>query len=369
MKYLISLLVTFLIFFQLQGQSIQNSDSISLIFIGDIMGHDTQIEAAYDSLTGIYCYDDVFQPVSNIIKKADFAIANLEVTLAGEPYKGYPKFSSPDVLAEACRNSGIDVLVTANNHSYDRGTEGLVRTLDVLDDLKIDHTGTFRNLEEKEKQNLLILVQNNIKVGLLNYTYGTNGLSVKPPSVVNLIDTVSMALDINESKSQNLDKLIVFLHWGTEYVSYPNEKQQKIAGFLFRNGVDIVIGSHPHVVQGMEYYHETTNQKEKLIAWSLGNFVSNQRTRKRDGGIMVELQLNKDRNSGKTTISDCGYHLTWVHKPMVNGKHKFSIVSCAQKESDGFNGMWEWSQKKMKIFTDDSRELFKQVNVNIPEIK
>ena len=159
-----------------------------------------QIEGAYDIETKQYNYMPVFDKIKHKFAQVDFAIANLEVTLAGEPYTGYPQFSSPDALAVACRDSGIDVLVTANNHTCDRGKKGIIRTLDVLDSLKIAHTGTFRNKADFEKHNLLVLSKNGISVGILNYTYGTNGLPVPEPTIVNKINLNLMKQDIEKAK-------------------------------------------------------------------------------------------------------------------------------------------------------------------------
>jgi len=153
------------------------SQEVSFLFMGDIMGHGPQIKSAWQENKKQYEYSEVFNPLDDIISSVDFAIGNLEVTLAGKPFKGYPQFSSPDELAVACKNSGMDVLVTANNHSCDRKNKGIVRTLDVLDSLKILHTGTFKDVNKREKNNLLVLSKEGIKVGLLNYTYGTNGLT------------------------------------------------------------------------------------------------------------------------------------------------------------------------------------------------
>ena len=193
-------------------------------------------------------------------KSVDFTIGNLELTFGGKPYSGYPKFSSPDELAFSCK-SGINVLMTANNHSCDRGRKGLLRTLDVLDSAKINHTGTFKDSFDRNQNNLLILEKKNIRVGVLNYTYGTNGLPVPKGTMVNIIDTILIKEDILRSKEEKIDKLIVFLHWGRQYKSHPSKSQKNIADFLHKNGVDIVIGSHPHVIQKMEYKKGLNHKK------------------------------------------------------------------------------------------------------------
>ena len=165
------------------------AQEMSLLFLGDIMGHGPQIKSAWNDSLKKYDYNKVFEPVEEIISSVDFAVANLEVTLAGPPFDGYPQFSSPDELAEACKNNGIDVLVTANNHSCDRGSMGILRTNRVLDSLEILHTGTFSNQQNRDSLNLLVLEKENIRIGLLNYTYGTNGIPFHAPTYVNLLDS------------------------------------------------------------------------------------------------------------------------------------------------------------------------------------
>ncbi|NMB50945.1 MAG: CapA family protein, partial [Bacteroidales bacterium] len=184
--------IAILFFFKaitLLGQgSTSTEQKISLLFIGDIMGHDTQIWSAENRETKQYDYNDVFDHIRSEISEADLSFANLEVTLAGPPYKGYPQFSSPAALAVACKNAGIDCLVTANNHSVDRGLDGINRTIMRLDSIGISHTGTFVNRAAKDSLQPLILTRNGISVALLNYTYGTNGIRIPEPAIVNMLN-------------------------------------------------------------------------------------------------------------------------------------------------------------------------------------
>ncbi len=331
------------------------------MFIGDVMGHDAQIIAAYDSVTHQFNYDQTFEPVTPLLRSADFAIANLEVTLAGKPYGGYPKFSSPDELAASLKRAGIDALMLANNHSADRGNQGIIRTIEALDSLKIEHTGTFKNLKDRNKRNALVLEKNDVKIGVLNYTYGLNGMPVSVPVIVNRIDSLQMKRDILETRKLGLDKLIVFLHWGKEYLHQPSQNQQDLANYLFSLGVDIIIGSHPHVLQPMAYMKD----KGQFIAYSLGNFVSNQRPFPRDGGAIVELTLRKE--NGDTKIIDSGYHLVWVDKTYPISQGKFQILSCTETEKQQFNGLSESSRNKMKEFMDSSRMLLQEKNLLVKE--
>lgn len=345
---------------------LNDSDTITLLFIGDIMGHSPQIKSAYNKEIKEYNYDNVFSKISPIISEVDYAIANLEVTLAGPPYKGYPQFSSPDELVVACKKNGIDLLMTANNHSCDRRKKGIIRTIDVLDSLNINHIGTYKNKEERDSTNLFLLTKGKIKIGILNYTYGTNGIAIPKPTIVNLINEEQILLDIADSKKFGLDKLVVFIHWGSEYQSLPNKKQKNIAKFLFNNGVDIIIGSHPHVIQPMEYNVGNDSIPEHFIAYSLGNFVSNQRARRKDGGVMVEISIIKE--NGKSKILDKGYHLYWVNKVKEENKNKFEIIPCSKYENSKFKGLRPDGINKVKIFIKDSRLLLNKNNKNVNEI-
>ncbi|UKN00558.1 CapA family protein [Paracrocinitomix mangrovi] len=351
----------------------QNTDStknqeLSLLFLGDIMGHGPQITSAYDAESKSYNYDDVFKYVKDIISEPDYAIGNLEVTLAGPPFKGYPQFSSPDALAKACQNAGLDVLVTANNHSCDRGGDGIKRTIQVLDSLNIIHTGTFQDQAERDKNYPLIIENDCMRIALLNYTYGTNGLPFPAPTIVNMIDKEQMKKDLEVAKSKNVDKIIVFTHWGSEYQLLPNEYQKSNGKFLFENGADIIIGAHPHVLEPMVWEKQEAEEgKESLIVYSLGNFVSNQRKRYTDGGSMFKMTFKKEGN--KTFLKDAGYILTWVYTPTEDNKKKYYVLPAAQYENNAEFFDNSESYEKMKAFIKDSRELFGTENVAVPEYK
>ena len=352
-------ILSFLLLFHILSSTAQE---MSLLFLGDIMGHGPQIKSAWNDSLKKYDYNKVFEPVEDIISSVDFAVANLEVTLAGPPFDGYPQFSSPDELAEACKSNGIDVLVTANNHSCDRGSMGIVRTNRVLDSLEILHTGTFSNQQNRDSLNLLVLEKENIRIGLLNYTYGTNGIPFHAPTYVNLLDSSLIKKDLKFARTKNLDKLIVFVHWGAEYQDQPNLYQKNFNQFFKRQGVDIVIGSHPHVVQPMHYIKN--NDKEFLTVYSLGNFVSNQRDFRKDGGVMFRCSIVK---RDKASISDKEYILTWVNKFYKNKKWHYEVLPCSNKTygKEYFSRNEDYA--KMQVYSDHAKNLFSDYNINIQE--
>ena len=276
-------------------KNVPNDTTFTLLFGGDMMGHQPMINAAFNDSTKAYEYDRWFQFIAPIVKQCDWACANLEVTLGGEPYTGYPQFSSPDEFPVAIKNAGFDFLVNANNHSQDRGSKGLERTIKVLDSLSIPHTGTFIDTLSFTKNYPAIVEVANCKIAILNYTYGTNGLIVKNPNIVNMIDSAAIIRDIRKARKMGAQLIIPVLHWGVEYQTKENSEQRKIAEYLANEKVNAIIGMHPHVVEPIKYQltiegHHTDSIP---VAYSLGNYISNQRDRNRDGGIMVRLTVER----------------------------------------------------------------------------
>jgi len=341
----------------------EDTSRIKLVFAGDIMGHDTQINAAYDKDSGRYDYHECFRLIKPYLEEADIAIGNLEVTLAGSPYKGYPQFSSPDALADAIREAGFDVLVNANNHALDRGQDGLERTLNVLSDKGLIATGSFQSKDNRDLQYPLLIEKNNIMLAILNYTYGTNGLKADTPNIVNRIDTLLIQDDIQKVKTVEPDFIIACIHWGREYERDEHTSQKDLAEFFFRQGVDAIIGSHPHVVQPVKlYYPQKDSSRYNLVVYSLGNLVSNQRDRYRDGGILFELNLEKTE---QTIIRDFSYTPVWVNKPEVNGKTIFQLVpgGISQTSIDSLN-ISKTNLEKFIEFYDDTKQHLKDIPEN-----
>ncbi len=342
----------------------QDTASIKLLFVGDVMQHDSQIRAAFDPASKKYDYFNCFEYVESIVKSADIAIANLEVTLAGPPYKGYPQFSAPDELAVGLKRAGFDVLVTANNHCVDRRRVGLERTIDILDSLEIPHTGTFKDSISRAHTYPLVITSGEFSFSLLNYTYGTNGIPVDTPNVVNLIDTVQIKQDLALTKYQRTDAIIVFMHWGAEYQDNPSHWQKKLADFCFDYGATMVIGSHPHVLQPMEWRKDKNN----LVAFSLGNFVSGQQSRYRDGGAMLWVELEKiSKDSVVTTrIIDASYELAWVYRNNESPK-KYFILPLKEFEGDTVKVEETTALSNLKVFASDSRKLLNSKNKEVKE--
>ncbi len=338
-------------------------EEISFLFVGDVMQHDGQIEAAYNASNQSYDYEDGWKFIRPIVNEYDIAVANLEVTLAGKPFKGYPQFSAPDELASTLVNSGFNVILTANNHSCDRGSKGVVRTLDKLDELGVPHTGTFRSQEERDQKYPLILEEKGMKIAMLNYTYGTNGLEVAKPLIINYIDSTLIKADIQKAKDLGADYIICNMHWGLEYKFLPNGYQKTYEQLCYRNGVNMVIGGHPHVVQPIE--QKTVAEEDKLTVWSLGNFVSNMQTRPTRGGLMVGATIQKSEK--EITIKEAHYYLIYVMKKSEGAVTQYYVLPDFDYNAYDADFIDSKNATHYANFMSDSRKLFAKHNQNATE--
>ncbi len=269
---------------------------VRMLFAGDVMQHTPQITAARKA--GGFDYSPVFAAVRPRFDSADLVVVNLETTLTRSArYTGYPCFRSPIALAEALREAGVDAAVLANNHCCDGGAAGIRTTAEVLDSCGILRTGVFTDSLDRQKRHPLLLACRNVPIALLNYTYSTNGIPVPKGAEVNRIDTARMVSDIREARNRGARCVAVCIHWGNEYERHPNAEQRMIASTLRRAGADLIIGHHPHVVQ--PYEADSTH----VVFYSLGNFVSNQRRRYCDGGLMAEITLTLHPEDGHITYA------------------------------------------------------------------
>ena len=332
---------------------------LSILIAGDFMQHGPQITAALQPDSS-YNYDECFARVKPVIEDADVAIGNLEVTLGGKPYAGYPQFRAPDEYLQAIVDAGIDIILTANNHCLDSGKHGLERTIMMMDSVGVPHIGTYVDEFERDENYPYILEQNGIRVAILNFTYGTNGLAVEEPNIVNMMDTAIIAVDLITAKEVNPDVIIAIPHWGIEYQSLPSKEQRRMADWLIDNGVDHVIGGHPHVAQPMELLNDGKN----FVAYSLGNVISNQSKPNTYGGYMVRLDFVK--NDSLTMLTDCAYIPYWVSRPHDNGfKHNYRLLPLDEPDSL----LTKKERQQRDTISESMRTLFKEHNVgDIKEI-
>lgn len=267
------------------AEPVINSDTIRLVFGGDLMQHMPQVDAARTA-DGTYDYSESFAYVAPMFRDADIAILNLETTLTTSGYyTGYPCFASPTAVADEIADMGIDLALLANNHCCDRNAKGIDTTIEELDKRAIRHIGVYKDSLDRAQNNIAYLTARDLRFAVVNYTYGTNGIPVPKGRHVNLIDTIAIKSDLATICRDSIDMVIACMHWGNEYERKQNREQIRLRDMLRREGVDIIIGSHPHVVQPFEV--DSTH----VTFYSLGNLVSNQQRRHCDGGLIAEIEV------------------------------------------------------------------------------
>ena len=323
-------------------QEEQKDTTISMAVVGDIMCHGPNYKDAYNASTKTYDFSTFFPQIKSYISNADIAVGNLETTFAGgnKAYSGYPTFNSPPQLAKDIQDLGIDVLTTSNNHSMDSGYNGLINTIDTLDNLGISHTGTFKSEEDKNK--ILIKDVNGVKIAFLSYTYGTNGISIPKGKeyCINLIDKDLIKKQLESAKAQNPDVICVSMHWGIEYKLQPNTEQKDLADYLFENGADIILGSHPHVLEPMEKRTVTLSdgtKKDVFVIYSLGNFISAQKDKYTKDSIILNLKITK-HSQGNITIDSYDYTPIYMQDNGANATNRYELVDLEKKIKDYENG-------------------------------
>jgi poly-gamma-glutamate capsule biosynthesis protein CapA/YwtB (metallophosphatase superfamily) len=309
----------------------READTVKTIFLGDIMQHQSQLEAALrpdgnkDS-SSHYDYSRYFMHLKDNFKKAHIVAANIETTFAPPPYSGYPAFNSPPALLKECAESGINLFLAANNHSADKGSRGLKGAIKLYKQLGLPYTGIYSDKKEAKMKHPLIIEKNNIKIAILNYTYGTNGIGVPPPFVVNTMDTSKVKSDLNKAKRHNPDFIISCMHWGEEYKLSSSAKQREWEQFLYKHGTNLIIGAHPHVPQEINIQRDSLGKIKYVTAFSLGNSISNMTARNTRIGIMLEINLIKEKQTSRTIIEEPVIHWIWTSRPASTGGY-YTIIS------------------------------------------
>ena len=296
--------------------------TVTLTLAGDLVMHEgLNTEARLPD--GGYDYSRFFADVECYISEADYALCCLESSLTGGAIKTYPLFTSPDGLAVSLKDVGFDLINTASNHAMDGHQSGLIRTLDVLDSLGLDHVGTYRTQAEyDENSGILVKEINGVSFAFLDYSYGTNGIPIyNYPYAVNLFSTSYMttyvtpdydklASDMAAARALDTDIIAVSIHWGAEYQTEPSATQQRVADFLFEQGADLIIGGHPHVPQPMELREIDNGDGTKrtgFLCYCLGNLLSTMKSDYTYLTALARIELTKDPATGDTAITGCSY--------------------------------------------------------------
>ena len=344
----------------------------TLAVCGDAMSHMPLTNDAWDAETQRYDYLSIMEAARPYVEAADYALVNLETTLAGGPdYSGYPRFNAPDDLALDLKELGFDLLLTANNHCMDRGFSGLCRTLDVLDELGLAHVGTSRT-EEEYASNVVVADVGGISVAFLGYTYGTNGIALPGDAsfAVNLfnvdyltnlsdLDEDKLLSDLAEAKALGTDLVAVLIHWGWEYHTTQNSYQEQIADLLFANGADLILGGHSHVPQPMELRTVTLEDgttKQGFVCYSLGNFISAQNDRYTDTTAVLTLELTRDNVTGVTQVTGYSYAPLLMLDREAGAVNRFELLDAYAAAED--TSLESWIREKAAKAIEDCRAIF-----------
>jgi len=379
MKYILAIIifsitVTFQHFFfnPIAGEKTEVTiweDSVltaELCFVGDLMCHSTQFNYAK---IGVDTFDftGVYREVKQYLSAADLTLGNLETVIAGKNkgYSGYPYFNAPDDYIYALKDAGFDLLITANNHALDQGWEGVERTIEVINEYKIHRTGTY--LSQDDRDSIRIFQINSIKIAILAYSENTNGLPIPKGKnfVINLIDEELIKRDIDKAREKNVDVVLVHLHYGPEYNREPSEYQKEIVNKIIELGADIIIGGHPHVVQPVDFF-KTNNTKldSGFVAYSLGNFISNQRWRYSDAGIILNIEISKNILTDSIYISEVNYLPTWVFRGQTDFGREYIILPSHNSDDSTYYYLTDQDKKLMKEAFSDTKEIINKYSTN-----
>jgi poly-gamma-glutamate capsule biosynthesis protein CapA/YwtB (metallophosphatase superfamily) len=345
------------------------NETIVLSAVGDIIYHMSQITSAYDEQKGTYDFNRYFDEIKPIIEAADIAVANFEGTTAGDDiyaYKAYPIFNAPDETLDAIKYAGFDVISTVNNHSIDTNKIGIERTLQKIQDRGMMTVGTYA---QKPETRILIVEEKDIRVAFMAYTYGCNGMeAVLTPeeldAMVNIIDEDKINEDIADAKAQNADLIVAVMHWGNEYQRDPSQDQKDLANSMIEKGVDIILGSHPHVIQdSVSFEHEG---ETKFVIYSMGNFISNQRQESLDpeypnlknyyteDGVIVNIKITKSFENNQTVIEDVSFIPTWVYRVKAPPLFDYKVIPLTTYPANNPLGLDEVTLGRMERSYNDT---------------
>lgn len=338
---------------------VDSTITVSFSSVGDIMCHSTQYNYAWIQKDS-FDFKPVFRYLKNYLSNKDILFGNLETVLAGRTnrFSGYPFFNSPNQLAEALKFAGFDFLFTANNHANDQGYNGVKRTIAELKRVNIVNIGTS---DTSLTENYNIFVRKGLRFGVLAYTYGTNYKegSPKPYAYVNYIDTLKIRSDISELKRKNTDVIIVYFHIGEQYSKSVTKYQRKIVQSTINAGADIILASHPHIIQPFERFEtKGANLDSGFVTYSLGNFLSNQRWRYSDGGLIFNFDITKNIFTDSVYISNLSYLPIWVFKGNTNLGKEYLLLPSENYMDSTLNFMTEADIDSMKRSYYDTVELF-----------
>lgn len=340
--------------------------TVTLCFTGDLMCHSTQFNYANVG-ADTFDFTGVYKEVKTFLSESDFTVGNLETVVAGKNkgYSGYPYFNAPDDFIYALKDAGFDLLITANNHALDQGWDGVKRTIEIINDNQLYQTGTFVSKEDRDSVRIFEI--NSIKIAFLAYSENTNGLPIPKGKdfAINLIDEELIKNDIVKAREKNVDVVLVHLHFGREYLREPDDYQKQIVNKIIGLGADIIIGGHPHVIQPVNFFKTNNAELDSgFVAYSLGNFVSNQRWRYSDAGLILNIQISKNILTDSIYIREVNYLPTWVFKGETEKGREYVILPSQLSNDTTCNYLTKQDKKLMEEAFSDTKEIINKYSNN-----
>ena len=342
---------------------------------GDVLCHNTNFWDAYDYKNDSYDFSYSFEGIKKYFDSADICVGTLESNFAGKSagYSNYPLFNAPEDMANDLKELGYDVMATANNHCLDKGFNGMVNTIKELDKVGIEHLGTYET--EEDSKEYLVKNVNGIKIGFLDYTYGTNGIELPECKeyAINMIDKTKIKTDIENIKKMDIDVLCVFMHWGQEYKLTPTDEQKQLADFLFENGADLVLGSHTHCLEPMEKREvklEDGTTRDGFIIYSLGNFMSGQNADHSRQSVILDIKLTKAGKDGKISIDSVTYTPIYMFNYYTSkSAHRFKVMDIEDEIDKYENGDTSIGANMYNTLKKELNQVYEIVGPEILEIK
>lgn len=341
--------------------------SITLIMVGDVLLHMPLQESGLME-DGSYNYDHFFAHTRELISAADLALVNQEVILGGRELglSGYPAFNGAFEAGDALVNAGFDVVLHGTNHALDKGRKGVLNCLDFWENAypDIEVLGIHESQEDQESH-IFYYEKDGLTIAVLNYTYGTNGIPLPEPYMVDLLDEKKVVQDLQEADA-HADFVIVAPHWGVEYTHTPAESETYWAEIFLENGVDLVIGTHPHVIQPVEWLEDEEGNR-MLVYYSLGNFINftsdeGDGVRQRAVGAMARVTITEE--AGEAFIED--YDVVPLISHMVSGSQNPTVYPIAEytEELAAENEMSRKDPKFTLEYCEDlCKEVFQDMNI------
>jgi len=368
------LLITSIFLFSLQifskgGNKPLNNpiSTIEFSFVGDIMCHSTQFKFA--KVGDSYNFKPVYREIKPYFDNSDVVVGNLETVIEakGFNYSGYPAFNTPKEFLEGLKYAGFDILTTANNHSFDVNEKGVLSTIKQIGNYGMKNVGSYSS--KSKRDSVVIFEKNGIKYAVLSYTYGVNLYQIPQNKsyLVNRIDESIIKNDIKNYRKNGAEIIIVSFHFGVEYALKPNSYQTDIVKKTIDLGADIIIGAHPHSLQPIQYFNSSKSKLGKvLVAYSLGNFISNQRWRYSDGGAVFNFTVEKNNLDGTISLAGVRYLPIWVFKGNTkNGSEYIVLPTEVAKRESSLDYLSKDDLKLMNECSNDTHSILNGYLANI----